>query len=368
MAGLSSDNEELIVRIEHILSFFCSAFILFSYFKFKDLRGPAFTLVFFLSASDAMLNLITLFPSAGTDLSFPCILHGVLLAFFLCASALWSLVISLMIHSSVLNALARPRHRLHKFISRPVAVHKSVWGISMVLALLPLTTNSMGYHQPDMYYCWLRLETPWDWFWSYFTADGLVWLVVCCALFISCRTRWEIRAVMELLAMNGFREKNAEGESQKEAGYKKLIDFYDSLRLYPVVLAVAWAPTTIIRLLKVLDVSVPLRLAGFFKFFTGIFLQGILNAFVFGFTPAVRQRWVELFTRVRTTKSISPVLHLDGSLIGTFRESLIEFSEYSLGGFEGRSLSYFDNPWASEVELRRTSESPLSVVRESTEV
>lgn len=51
------EKHDYIRRIECFIALCCGSFIWFSYFRFKELRSPGFTLVFYMTLCDTFANL-----------------------------------------------------------------------------------------------------------------------------------------------------------------------------------------------------------------------------------------------------------------------------------------------------------------------
>lgn len=238
---LDIETLETIKVAEHIFSIGCSALICLSFLMFDELRTPGFRLVFYISTCDALANLqyVAYHPTPITRTP-ECFTQAILVSFFVAAAVLWSLAISLTIYSTVLAALGRPNLRLKAFVDSPLKLHTAVWGLSATLALLPLTTDSTGASAGPI--CWLVLPSPWGNFWLLVTAYGLVWITICISLYVALRVRWEIQAVVGLMGDTGNKE------SRLPAGFEKMMGFFNSLKWYPLILIVAWAPSSAVRI------------------------------------------------------------------------------------------------------------------------
>jgi hypothetical protein len=191
-SDLASDPILFYVDVEHIASMACSSLILFSYLRFEELRTPGFTLVLLLTLCDAGANLSYIaFPPPKSG-SAACYSQAILVSFFVAASVFWSIIISLTIYATVLGALNRPARHLRAFLGFPALVHAGVWGLSLALALLPLSTHSTGHNAGPL--CWLAVLTTWGQFWVFATAYGPIWIAVAITVYISCRIRWLLQS------------------------------------------------------------------------------------------------------------------------------------------------------------------------------
>ena len=350
----------LIIDIEHYFSMACSMLICFSFLRFEDLRTRGFTFVFFLSICDAMANLTyTAFPSPD-DEAATCYAQAIVISFFVASSVLWSLVISLTIYSTVLAALGRPASKLGDFVGNLKALHATVWGLSAVLAFMPLTTHSTGADAGPI--CWLRVDTFWGNIWLFVTAYGLIWVTIVITILTTLRVRWEINALFSMMTEASFSSVGSTAHSSK-TGYLKMIEFYNTLKWYPLILIIAWTPSTIVRIYEIAGGNIEESgIANKFKLVTGMFLQGFLNAAAYGFTPAVRRKWRSLLNLMIKRSSLVPIFELEGSVLSTLRDTMSRDASLSADG-EGSngSPSLVSSKCAAErgtavdiVELSRT--------------
>jgi hypothetical protein len=100
-----------------------------------------------------------------------------------------------------------------------------------------------------------------------------------------------------------------------------MIEFYNSLKWYPLILIVGWTPSTIVRVYQMAGGFVGPNIGAVFKLVTGMFLQGVLNAAAYGFTPVVREKWTFLLSRVWQSRDIVPIFQMEGGLGAALRES-----------------------------------------------
>ena len=279
-SDLNSDSINDIIFVEHLISIGCSSWIICSYLRFEELRTPGFTLVLLLTLCDAAANVCYIcFPPPDSE-SAECYAQAILVSFFVAASVLWSMVISLTIYATVLGALGRPARFLRSCLDRPLKVHAGVWGWSLAVALLPLSTNSTGHDAGPL--CWLSTESVWGEFWVYFTAYGLIWFTIGVVVLVSCKIRFEILAVVSLMAELDFKDKPSTASSNKatdvQNGYARLLMFYNTLKWYPVILIVAWSPSTMLRVSQSFGYTMSSTVGNIFKLVTGMFIQGVQNA------------------------------------------------------------------------------------------
>jgi len=273
---MNSDLVNSGALILHLFSIGCALFVVVSYFRFAELRTPGFTIVSLISMCDAAANISYIsFPPPNTG-SADCYAQALLISFFVAASVLWSMVISLTIYATVLGALGRPARFLTSILDRPIIVHAVVWGWALALALLPLSTNSTGHDAGPL--CWLATETAWGKFWVYFTAFGFLWVIVAVIVLITCRIRFAILAVVSVMLELEFKHQTVSDASRQPAnvnnGYTRLLTFYNTLKWYPVILIIAWTRDTILRVAQSFGYTMSATIGGIFKLVTASFFQG----------------------------------------------------------------------------------------------
>jgi len=113
-------------------------------------------------------------------------------------------------------------------------------------------------------------------------------MIILATLFVTIRVRWEISAALNLMkeAMSSD-ETLSPVELEVQSGYRKMMTFYHSLKWYPFILIISWAPFSVLGIPGLLHTT-----AGFIlQFFNVVFIQGFLNALAYGFTPIVREKW-----------------------------------------------------------------------------
>jgi hypothetical protein len=64
------------------------------------------------------------------------------------------------------------------------------------------------------------------------------------------------------------------GATEAHGGYSRLLTFYNSLKWYPVILIVAWTPSTIVRVAQTAGYTLSPTAGNVFTLVTGMFIQG----------------------------------------------------------------------------------------------
>lgn len=227
-----------------------------------------------ISICDAAANACYItFPPTGSG-SGACYTQAIFISFFLAASVNWSMVILLTIYATILGALGRNTWFLRLCLDRPRIIHAVVWTFSLAQALLPLSTNSTGYSAGPV--CWLSSDTTWGKFWVYFEY-GVVWFVIGVVVLISYRVRYIVFAVVSIVVELNFKEQHITPRKERDVkdGYAKLLTFYNTLKWYPAILIVAFAPSASVRMAQINGYSENGIVRNGLKLVTSGLLQGI---------------------------------------------------------------------------------------------
>ena len=131
-----------ILILAECLSGLGALFIIICYYRYRNLRNFAFTLVSYLSQSDLMKSVTVL---VGTTVHLErvndigCQIEGFLFNFSQLASILWTFVISYCVKQSLQNPESGTflSQRLYYFVA-------CVFGSSFVISLLPAITGDYG--------------------------------------------------------------------------------------------------------------------------------------------------------------------------------------------------------------------------------
>lgn len=196
----------------------------------------------------------------------------------------WVLVVAYTISEVVLKRKFDIEYKMKYF-------HIFVWSISVVLTVLPLTTNNYG---PAVGFCWISNEGD-----SHDETMGNVWRLV----------TWYVPLYLELIYMCWIYWRTT-----------RLLDGANEtfwrMRFYPLVLVIAYSFATINRIYQMAtdDYSFPLTILQIF--FQGSI--GFLNAMVYGCNSAVKEKnktWLNsmgMFKSDKKSKDASASLLADG--------------------------------------------------------
>ena len=150
---MDSDSEkEMIHALRQALStvaVVASLSIMYIYARFPDMRNWSYTMVLLMTLCGTggnLADLIVVDDSRLQDTSFMCYVQGVAGQFFDLSSALWAGAICYSLYTVVVL-----EHRLEAPFKR--SCHAFVWGLSVVLMLLPFTTSSYGMAGQ---WCWIK--------------------------------------------------------------------------------------------------------------------------------------------------------------------------------------------------------------------
>eukprot|EP00457_Paulinella_chromatophora_P007114 gb/GEZN01007134.1/.p1 GENE.gb/GEZN01007134.1/~~gb/GEZN01007134.1/.p1 ORF type:complete len:388 (+),score=69.85 gb/GEZN01007134.1/:128-1291(+) len=286
MSGASADHEkfttdqtavlEKINVVLSVFSFLGSVFILFCFWKLKDVRSFVFQLVFWVALSDTFYSVGNFLGDAGGNQDTHvgasnalCTVQAVLISFFGLASMLWSASIAFTLHMAFLRGDIR--FRSPSIEPKWKFYHGLCWGYPLVMTLLPFTTMSYG---DTGGWCWLTNHEPVDKAWRYLQFYLLLWVVIIYNLYVYVKVYYKMKNIAE-----------SGGANMSEQAAR--------VRLYPLVLVVCWFWGTINTLYKTFTSGDGLLwLNGLAIFFAAS--MPLVNATVYGFTPIIRRELLHL--------------------------------------------------------------------------
>lgn len=283
------DAVNAVLRTAATIGILASATIIFSFFRFRLLKTKSGTLIIMLAICDVGSNISDMFGAGNTTGSAACVIQGIWSQIFDMASILYSFLISYVLWWNVVQISTNGRKALVASSLRNMQIFIFVFAI--FLALLPLITNSYGEAGP---WCWIKASDDKVvegniWRFSIFYAP--LWI---CFIFI-CYFYFDIhRAVMRHASF---------GSSSK------LEKFSQKLKYYPLVFLAAWTLAFSLRIHNwVTDDSYNFELLILQSSIgNGSFIQAIGNALVYGYTPLVREHWLELKEEIAQKKSCAPL-------------------------------------------------------------
>jgi hypothetical protein len=194
------------------------------------------------------------------------LLQGILQSYFAICSWFWTTILAYRIFAVVRHGSCQLNvYKMHLF----------AWGLPMILALIPITSNNYGSSNFDTQWCVLtrRGNNPY-WltqFWSYVAFFG--WLFACIALMVT----WQI--------MISYHFRN----SPMKAVVKRT---YDKVYLYPVVMIICWVLNYWCDDIRTKDSG---ELLNALSMLFGI-SNGMFSALIFMFkSEEARRRWKAFF-------------------------------------------------------------------------
>jgi len=342
-----------------------SSFVIFSFALFPALRRRAFYLVLYLVVSDcgACLTIFLNFHRTSFN-EQACVVQGFTQQFFTVASVLWPVIIAFNLFSAVVlrvgksdgDRLGGVRWCVAAFLGSPMATHVFVWGGSLVSALIPLWSNSYGQAGE---WCWiedtsshsasLRITDFYLVVWVAFLLSSLAYAFVHRALRRLVQVELEPsnanvfnsaggathhqRSVSNVAAtaaaaaaalaaplMRANSPATDDGDSTRssppphhhhhhhhqEEEESLMRRVMRTLLFYPVVFFVAWLPSSSYRLAEMLYGSGVQHNRTVSSLFVALYapaIQAILDAVVYGSTPAVRRHWAQAYLDLTASSS-----------------------------------------------------------------
>ena len=248
-----------IIIVTSVLSLAGSAFIIFSYYYFVNLRSFPYKLIMFLSVADFFSSL-TYIIGAGNDANecyegnFMCYFSAGMSQFFDVASFLWMAVISFNIYQ-VLG-----RRRGHDVVFFEPYYHLFAWGTSGVLLLIITATNSLG---DAGNWCWVRRDRQIERMLCYYVILIIIMIYA---------------IVMYFLVRNAVKTQNMSQQNMIMA----------RMRLYVIIFLFIRFWSVLNRMVELFDGNKSIFV---FMFFHSLFspLQGFANAFVYGLNAKLKK-------------------------------------------------------------------------------
>uniref|UniRef100_A0A7S2TMP9 G-protein coupled receptors family 2 profile 2 domain-containing protein n=1 Tax=Lotharella oceanica TaxID=641309 RepID=A0A7S2TMP9_9EUKA len=244
------------------ISFCGSSFIVFMYIRHPQLRSFVFQLVVWISASDIMYSIANAIgnPSDG---SAACYTQAIMIQFFGLSSMLWTVTIAYTVDRVYLKGRS-----IEEAAEIKKTFHYIVWGISLLLTILPATTGNYG---QSTGWCWIDVKENAEagTAWRFVTFYIPLWLVAGYNLSVYAHVRSALNAAVEQGGEN----------AGNIAGLQRMV-------YYPLVLVVCYIFGTISRIQQIFGPPV----YGLVILHTiGMSSQGTLNALVYGLTPSVKR-------------------------------------------------------------------------------
>jgi len=260
MANFSVDQNAALSAVRVVgstVSMIGSGFIILMYLAYTDLRKFAFRLVAMLSVCDLILG-FGIYLGDGTVDNSLCRFQAFIIQFGSMGGVFWTAVIAYSIREVV---LVQPRNdRIEDNMS---CYHAFVWTTAFISSILPFFTNSYGNADG---WCWISKygdhETAsWGTFWRMTCFYIPLWVTI---FFIIVVYRRTLRVL----------DRSAEN--------------FRRMRWYPLVLIIIYFFATVDRVWQLFGTP-NYELCVFRVFFAS--LAGFFNAFIYGWTPAVQDKF-----------------------------------------------------------------------------
>jgi hypothetical protein len=299
----SGDQHQLVMRLVAALMML---FVISSYLMFADLRSHGFSLVFYLAICDFAINVQSVFFAAFYPIpggSLLCYAEAAGSTFWVSTGMLWTGLISLSLFSFVGDGVDVKYPNLRRFVSTPKLYHPAIWGYCLVTSAAPIFIKGGYGTTRGEDYCFFIFSRSISYELSLVFFWGPVWGTILLSFALNFYLRRRIGLFLSVRSID--RSIDSSTRTNIRASFVKsdtlsnerhrIVQLHDQLKWYPAILLVAWSMDSSFRIYQMLTgatyESMPLWTRNMFWYTSGYSWQPILNALVYGFTPAVRQRW-----------------------------------------------------------------------------
>lgn len=250
-----------------------SLVIIASYLRFRELHKTSFALITQLSLADIGADITYFFGDPPAD-SSACIVQGFLQQWFQLSTIFWTVAIAYMLFKTVLRQQTTKDEFRYSLLL--------CWGVPLVLACLPFSTDSYG---DAGAWCWIKTTdtrafdagTAWRFFIFYIP----LWIVIVFNLFVYYRVYSGLAPLLSV---------------PNDENTKGMVRVIERLKYYPMILIVCWTFATINRIYDSVHPRSPVFALVILQTMFQT-LQGFFNAMVYGLTPSVRNVWRESFAK-----------------------------------------------------------------------
>lgn len=207
------DVIENVVIFTSVVSCLFSLFVMMTFFMFSDMRKKMFMrYIFYISLSDFLMSFSSVvgFPDDGSVL---CWVQGLMQGIFAVSSWFWTTALSYSLYSII---------RFGKVRYKQYQVHLVCWGLPVILAIIPLSTERYGSSSVDLQWCvFVGKSNGWTLFWSYASFFG--WMFLCIVLMLT--WHYHIHITMAY---------------RSESLTEIVRNTYRKVSLYPVAMIMCW--------------------------------------------------------------------------------------------------------------------------------
>lgn len=310
------------------LSLLGSLFIICNYLMFVVLRKNfAFKLIFMIGISDLILSISNLM--GAPDHGAQCYIQAILQEIGDISGILWVCAVSWTINKLTILTKLPTKQELKELYKR---MHIVIFIITIIFALLPLTTSSYG---PSGGWCWISMDNPIDVMWRYLLFYIPLWIAIVYMIVIYCKVYKRLREIPsdnDINSGDSYDEEETQqmtihnnnnddttniddDDDEKENGgssksvvsiggnnggsssaevlesrlKRKQNNTLQRMKFYPMILIICYFFASIRRIIDwATEDQTSYILAVLHTFFAAI--PGFLNAIVYGFTKDVKER------------------------------------------------------------------------------
>ncbi len=209
--------------------------VIITYLTFADIRCLRYVeLVFYVSLNDIIASVGVALGASPTN-SVECWYQGLTSNINYLSSILWTSVISYQLWLVVHQGVTLQKKDMQ-------IIHVVCWGFPVVVALLPLTTNTYGNEDDQSAWCFIsELNSSPSWgllLWEMLSFYLWVWVAIIVNVVLLFRTRGLLSAIL------------VAGNADVEAA-RNITNKINKLIWYPRILILCWLPSTIVDLSKI---------------------------------------------------------------------------------------------------------------------
>lgn len=268
---MSDIHEYISILVSSLLSLFGCTFILFLYYKYNELQGPAYKLISILAIIDIFHCIAFIIPTYNEDRkSILCICQAISITAITLASILWTSVISIFLYIGVVKK--KPyEDKILKTLLFCIF-------LCLVVAFIPPLLSGFYEFTYKAGWCWIKNDNL-----RFFVLYFPLWLVII------------TNTGIYMVVIKHIKFASHIHPELKQLGHSMI----RKLRMYPVILIISFLPVTLFRIFEYFKHD---NKNEYFIIAAGTFtcLNGFFNAIVYGCTKNVRN--VLTSGRVETPK------------------------------------------------------------------